>query len=172
MSARTVVIGNSGSGKTWLAQRLARLRGVPCVHLDDLFWMPGRFDIKRPAADVAAIVDEQLRVDGWVVEGVFGDLAAQFLPAATQLLWLHLPWAVCEQRLRGRGAQNSHHHGRQASPQDLGELLEWAGAYDTRLTASSEQGHRALFDGFALDRHELCSESAVMAFLRQARLRP
>jgi len=29
MSARTVLIGNSGSGKTWLAQRLAWLRGAP-----------------------------------------------------------------------------------------------------------------------------------------------
>lgn len=38
---RIAVIGFSGSGKSTLAIRLGSILGVPPVHLDSLFWLPG-----------------------------------------------------------------------------------------------------------------------------------
>jgi ATP-dependent protease Clp ATPase subunit len=37
---KTVIVGNSGSGKTWLAAKLAATTEVPVVHLDELFESP------------------------------------------------------------------------------------------------------------------------------------
>lgn len=34
--SRTLIIGNAGSGKTWLANKLAKAQGRVVVHLDDL----------------------------------------------------------------------------------------------------------------------------------------
>ena len=49
---RTVIFGNSGSGKSWLARRLGEKRSTPVVHLDEIFWLPGGFNAKRdPAKD-------------------------------------------------------------------------------------------------------------------------
>ena len=43
---KVVIIGNSGSGKTWLARQLAGNASVPLIHLDEIFWEPGGFDKK------------------------------------------------------------------------------------------------------------------------------
>lgn len=43
---KVVIIGNSGSGKTWLARKLAGNASVPLIHLDEIFWEPGGFDKK------------------------------------------------------------------------------------------------------------------------------
>src|SRR5207248_8909148 len=38
---RVLVIGSGGTGKTTVAQRLARRTGLPLIHLDLLSWRPG-----------------------------------------------------------------------------------------------------------------------------------
>lgn len=43
---KIVIIGNSGSGKTWLAKNLASLITVPLIHLDDIFWDSNGFEKK------------------------------------------------------------------------------------------------------------------------------
>jgi len=35
---KAIIIGNSGSGKTWLAAQLAVHCGAPVAHLDEIFW--------------------------------------------------------------------------------------------------------------------------------------
>lgn len=37
---KIVVIGNNGSGKSYLSNALAELSGLPLVHLDLLYWRP------------------------------------------------------------------------------------------------------------------------------------
>jgi adenylate kinase family enzyme len=74
-----IIIGNSGSGKTWLAERLADLQGIPVVHIDDIFWEPGGFDQRRPRAVVWSMIQEAKAKDFWIAEGVFGELAEQCL---------------------------------------------------------------------------------------------
>ena len=44
---RTVILGNSGSGKTWLARKLTGCFSIPIIHFDDIFWEPGGFDKPR-----------------------------------------------------------------------------------------------------------------------------
>jgi adenylate kinase family enzyme len=51
---RTLIIGNSGSGKSWLAQRLAEELRVPWVDLDSIHWLSDEYSIARPRADVLA----------------------------------------------------------------------------------------------------------------------
>jgi adenylate kinase family enzyme len=80
MSIRTVIIGNSGSGKSYLAGLLSGIHSVPVVQLDRLFWMPGGFNEKRPGNDVIKEIEQKQKEMAWMVEGVFGELAELFLP--------------------------------------------------------------------------------------------
>jgi adenylate kinase family enzyme len=41
MSLRLAIIGNSGSGKSYLARRMAGSLGVRAIELDSIFWLPG-----------------------------------------------------------------------------------------------------------------------------------
>ena len=53
---KTIIIGNSGSGKTWLAKRLSTIFTAPVVHLDDIFWEPGGFDKKRSPKEIELLI--------------------------------------------------------------------------------------------------------------------
>ena len=37
---KIIIFGNNGSGKSWLAKRLAAATGLPLIHLDAYFWRP------------------------------------------------------------------------------------------------------------------------------------
>jgi adenylate kinase family enzyme len=103
---RIVIIGNSGSGKSFLARRISAASGIQLIHLDRLFWLPGAFNQKRPVEIVDAEIASKAGEDEWVVEGVFGDLSEKFLHCADYLIWLDLPWPVCHANLMERGSES------------------------------------------------------------------
>lgn len=165
---RTVIIGNSGSGKTWLAKCLAEKTGGPVMHLDEVFWLPGGFNEKRDPSDVSRLIDVKRTEAEWIVEGVYGNLAAQFLPSAMTLVWLDLPWLVCRRRLELRGSESKAHMHREQSSQGLRELISWAEAYCFRQGSSGQAAHLALFEAFQGQRFRLRSEMQVREYLDAA----
>jgi adenylate kinase family enzyme len=106
---RTIIIGNSGSGKTWLAKRLAEVSQCPVIHLDHIFWEPGGFDTKRPQDAVDMMIAESKRGESWIAEGVFGELAERFVDRAECLIWLDIDWQTCRDRLLQRGSESKRH---------------------------------------------------------------
>ena len=161
---RTVIIGNSGSGKTWLAKRLGERANVPIVHLDELFWQPGGFDLKRSESEIAGLIETMARGESWIVEGVFGDLAARFLSEASGLVWLDLPWPVCKRRLEARGSESKAHMKREQSEGGLRKLIEWAAEYCTRTGPCSKTGHRAIYRSFPGNKFFLTTEAEVVTY--------
>ena len=168
VNMRAVILGNSGSGKTWLAVQLAKKFGSPIVHLDDIFWQPGGFNEKRDPAEAACLVNAAKSQSDWIAEGVYGNLAQQFLPFASTLVWLEIPWHVCRMRLELRGSEGKAHMGREQSEAGLRELVDWAERYSSRQGSCSHTAHLALFESFQGKRHRLSSESDVLAFLDAA----
>ena len=165
---RTIIIGNSGSGKTWLAKRLADKAAVSVMHLDEVFWLPGGFSVKRDPTDVSRLIDSKKDETVWIVEGVYGDLASQFLPSALTLVWLDVPWPVCKHRLELRGAESKAHLNREQSEQGLLGLVRWAEAYWCRLGSSSYVAHLEMFEAFSGYRFRLQNEAQVHDFLNFA----
>jgi adenylate kinase family enzyme len=139
---RTVVIGNGGSGKSTLGERLAALANVPAIDLDLLHWEGDGYSTKREEAVAREMVREAAAAPGWVIEGVYGWLAAVAAPRATALVWLDMPWAVCREGLLARGLR------RGGTEADFAELMAWAEAYWTRQNSNSFAGHLRLFESF------------------------
>ena len=162
---KIIIIGNSGSGKTWLATRLAVRGSATVVHLDHLFWEPDGFDKKRANDEIATLIEASKCAPAWIVEGVFGELAEQYMADADALIWLDLDWSVCRRRLESRGSESKAHMDRAQSEAGLKQLIEWAAAYQTRSDQRSFQGHLELFERFRLDRIQLRDEGEVIAFL-------
>lgn len=165
---RTVIVGNSGSGKSWLAMRIAEIEDAQVVHLDDIFWLPGGFNRKRDPAEVSRIIADAMVRTNWTAEGVFGDLARQFLPSASTLIWLDFPWVVCRQRLELRGSESKAHMGREQSAVGLRELIQWAENYSSRPGSSGHAAHLDLFESFKGKRLRLSSETQVLEYLNAA----
>ena len=72
---KLIIIGNSGSGKTFLAQRIASVLNLPIIHLDRLFWETENCSQKRPKDIVHQDIMDITEKPKWILEGVFGDLA-------------------------------------------------------------------------------------------------
>ena len=51
---RLLIIGNSGSGKSWRARTLAAQHGLPHLDLDTIVWEPGQIAVPRAPEQVRA----------------------------------------------------------------------------------------------------------------------
>src|SRR5262245_53435910 len=101
---RTVIIGNSGVGKSTLAADLAALVHVPAIDLDDLFWEGDGYERKRDEQTVLQMAHERAAQPRWIIEGVYG-WVAEITPRATALIWLDFPWSLCRAGIVARFAR-------------------------------------------------------------------
>jgi adenylate kinase family enzyme len=107
MMTRIAIVGNSGSGKSYLANSLSKIYSIPIIHLDRLFWMPGGFNEKRSKEEVQSQVGQNRKDDSWIAEGIFGELVELYLPRTQTLIYLDVNWPTCLASLRTRGSESS-----------------------------------------------------------------
>ena len=108
---RVLVVGISGSGKTWLSRRLGGILGLPVVHLDSIFWMDSwvEADPRTVERDIRAALGR----DQWVIEGYIEPLSRQRVQRADLVVYLDCSGP---QALRG-GLQRWVRHRRRARPE-------------------------------------------------------
>jgi adenylate kinase family enzyme len=158
LSKRTVIIGNSGSGKSTLAQHISDRLGVPVVDLDALHWETGGYGRKRDEKIAISLATDAAAKPRWIIEGVYGWLAAAVVRRATALIWLDLPWRECRSGLLARGVR------RGADERAFAELLAWGEGYRSRSTSSSFEGHQRIFESFKPSKIRLRSRDEVSDF--------
>jgi adenylate kinase family enzyme len=163
----TVIIGNSGSGKTWLAARLAACTGARVVHLDDVAYLPGGYTEKRSPQEVQQIVATSKRHERWIVEGIHTDLAELYLDEADCLVWLDMDLATCESRFGNRTAECPKDQDRSTLNISDDTRHEFVRGYHKRSGPWSWSAHAVLFREFARRKQRLTSEEAVMAFMKE-----
>lgn len=135
MKPRIHIIGGPGSGKSYIAAKLAEHFLVVAHDLDDLFWdgTASHYGIRAEASErdrrLAAIVSQ----DGWIIEGVYYQWLAPSFDAADHIIalapsiWVR-HWRVIRRfLLRKFGVVAS----KRESLGDLWHLLRWSHSYDT-----------------------------------------
>ena len=134
MKPRIHIIGGPGSGKSYIATKLAQRFNVPVYDLDDLFWdrTALNYGIRADSTErdrrFATIVSQ----DGWIVEGVYYQWlapsfdAANIILALTPSVWVRHGRVIKRFILRRLGRIPS----KRESLADLLRLLCWSHAYD------------------------------------------
>ncbi|MCK1491045.1 adenylate kinase [Bradyrhizobium sp. 180] len=163
LTKRTLVIGNSGSGKSTVAQALADLAHIPAIDLDLVHWEEGGYGRERNEDVARKMVLDISGQPRWIIEGAFGWLAEVALPKATALIWLDFPWNACRAGLLARGLRLG------ATSHDGAELMKWAEAYWSRQTSSSFAGHSKMFNDFSGTKLRLESREQVDQLLENLR---
>jgi adenylate kinase family enzyme len=167
MLMRTVIIGNSGSGKSHVAKSLSLHYSSPVIHLDRIFWMPGGFNEKKSNYEMFREVVEKRQENSWIVEGVFGELAELFLPRAQTLIYLDMDWATCQSALKLRGSESSRQMEPVKAEENFNKLLLWAEQYWTRTNLCSHAGHLRLFSDFTGNKFKFTTRIEVDEFIKQ-----
>jgi adenylate kinase family enzyme len=157
--SRTVILGNGGSGKSWLAGRLASAVGASATDLDSIHWLPGGFNARRDPALAVAMVREAASRERWILEGVYGWLAEPALPRATALILLDIDDRECVANVRARGLRDGEDEA------SLASLVDWIADYRVRQNANSFHRHEQLFDRFEGAKRRLTSRDQIAAEL-------
>jgi adenylate kinase family enzyme len=83
---RIVVIGTTGSGKSFLAERLAKRLNLDYIELDALYWKPNWQD--TPDDEFRFKVEQATRSSGWALAGNYRVVRDIVWPRAEAVVWL------------------------------------------------------------------------------------
>jgi adenylate kinase family enzyme len=87
---RICIMGPSNSGKSTLADAIARNNGAQVIHLDVLHHLPGTDWKPRPFADFQRLHDAAIEAPRWVIDGNYSQLLPQRLERATGFILLDI----------------------------------------------------------------------------------
>ncbi len=153
---RLLLLGNSGSGKSFWARRLAQRHGLEHLDLDILVWEQGLIASPRPPEEVEEDLERFVSSrEAWVVEGCYEGLIASALPRCTELLFLNPGLEACLENARRRPWEPHKYAREEDQRRMLPMLLGWVAAHYIREDAWSYAAHRRVFDAFAGPKREI-----------------
>jgi adenylate kinase family enzyme len=153
---RILLFGNSGSGKSVLAQKLATEHGLKHLDLDTLVWEPGKIAVPRPPEAVQRDLQAFFAAEShWVVEGCYGEWVLFATPFCTALYFLNPGLEVCIQHCLDRPWEPHKYESKEAQDAMLPGLIGWVKGYYEREDAWSLKEHRKIFDRFEGEKLEL-----------------
>jgi adenylate kinase family enzyme len=90
LGRRICILGPSNSGKSTLAEAIARKCGLQAIHLDQLHHLPHTDWEPRPPHEFAALHDEAILGDAWVIDGNYSRCMPQRFRRATGIILLDI----------------------------------------------------------------------------------
>jgi adenylate kinase family enzyme len=90
---RVLVIGCFGSGKSTVARELAKITGLPAVHLDQHYWRPDWTEPDKAlwSVEIASLVAQPR----WIMDGNYSSTLAARLSRADTVVFLDMPTMLC-----------------------------------------------------------------------------
>lgn len=90
---RVLILGCGGAGKSTLARTLGERTGLPVVHLDQGWWLPGW---RNPPEEVFdRWLEEQLEKESWIMDGNYLRTLELRLERADTVVFLDYPVRTC-----------------------------------------------------------------------------
>lgn len=154
-SAKKIVIfGNSASGKSSLAKKLATEHQLAHLDLDTLAWLstsidnliPQRQSIDVSVAEINAFISQH---QAWVIEGCYSDLLAHTLTKCSEVVFMNLPIELCIENAKNRLWEPHKYNSKAAQDANLAMLIDWIAQYNQRTDTFSKSAHQKLYDEFS-----------------------
>ena len=126
---KVIIIGCSGSGKSYFAKKLRNKTGLPLYHLDNIWWRSDGTNIER--AEFDSILGELLGRDEWIIDGNYKRTMVQRMDACDTVFFFDLPTEVCLEGIRARKGQKRSDMAWKSAPEyDDAEFVEFIKNYN------------------------------------------
>lgn len=157
---RTIILGNTASGKSWLSRRLGEKLSTIVVDLDQIRWVDGDYSRKENMQDAIAKTSEKAKFDQWIIEGVYGWLVSPIIDRVTCLIWTDITWSESRKNLLARETALG-------AAGNFEELEAWSEDYWNRQSASSYNAHLAIYEGFTGPKFRLLNMNETSNFIEK-----
>lgn len=90
---RIIIVGSPGSGKSYLAKKIAENTGYPLIHLDNEFWNPGWIETPRDEW-----IEKQSKIisdEKWIIDGNYNDTLELRFNACDAVVFLDINRIAC-----------------------------------------------------------------------------
>ena len=155
---RTIIIGNTASGKSWLSKNLGAKLSLNVVDLDQIRWIEGDYSRKETKSTAIEKTVREAENDQWIIEGVYGWLVIPIIERATCLIWIDIPWSESRKNLLARETARG-------PSGNFAELETWSSNYWERSSASSYKAHFQLYNEFLGPKYRLANMKESSAFV-------
>ncbi|MFS8110949.1 adenylate kinase [Rhizobium jaguaris] len=113
--SRIIILGNAGGGKSTLARKISKSRGLPHFEIDKLLWLEGW--TPAPLDSYAREHKEIISSEAWVIDGLGRlDSIPARIDRATEIilidmpLWMHF-WLAAERQITWASGELAHSPG-------------------------------------------------------------
>ena len=100
---RILITGCGGAGKSILARKLADRTGLPLVHLDRLWWLPGWEHRTREEFD--RLLLEEIKKPAWIIDGDYSRTFPMRLEYADLCIFMDIDPDMCLESIFARAEQ-------------------------------------------------------------------
>ena len=90
---KIILVGSGGSGKSWMAKRIAEITGYSLFHLDKELWQPGW--VMPPKEEKITKQQEMMNREQWIIEGNYNSTMELRFSAADLIIYLDINRIVC-----------------------------------------------------------------------------
>lgn len=123
------IIGCSGTGKSYLAERLAEKYNIPHYDLDDLMWdtEADTYGVRMNKEKRDALLKQIVDKDDWIIEGVYYGWVQESFEKADEIYVLEIPKHVYKYRIIKRFIKRKlgFQEGKKETFKSLINLLKW-----------------------------------------------
>ena len=159
---KVVIFGNSASGKSSLAKKLAKQEQLAHLDLDTLAWLPAATATSPPQRQQLDVSMTEIKTfieqhNAWVIEGCYSDLLAPILAKCSEIIFLNLPIESCIDNAKNRPWEAHKYESKAAQDANLAMLIDWIAQYDQRSDSFSKAAHQELYDGFSGNKQQYFS---------------
>ena len=127
------IIGCSGSGKTYLAKALSEKYSIPHFDLDDIQWDNAAhgYGVKMPIERRTKLLNNILKNDGWIIEGVYYAWVGQCFEDADKIYVIDMPKCVYKYRIIKRSILRKLglEKGKKETLKSVYNLLKWSNTF-------------------------------------------
>ncbi len=156
---RICILGPSNSGKSTLANAIARKRGLQPVHLDVLHHLPNTDWEPRPRSEFIALHDATIAGERWVMDGNYSVCMAQRFQRATGLILLEISTPMSLLRYVRRTLFETGRHGALEGGRDS---VKWDMIHHIAVVQPrNRKRYAAMFDALDLPKLRLTSVAAI-----------